>query len=158
LDSESLQRDHELLERYLNEHTASDASLRPLEKRPDERYGTLYAFDVTPCCYPLHSLAWINPVTPGVFFRCYFEQIRDDEARRRVRESIEPINYGLPAGSFAVGPLGEVVFKNAVYYEGLPLSRELLEGLFLPSLEFISAHWEEVLTAVFGSTAAPHNH
>ena len=158
MNSDKLKRNHAVLEEFLLRHVESDNSLRPLEKKQDEDYGLLYVFDFTPCCYPLHCCAWINPVTPGIFFRCFFQEAKSEASRERVRKCIEPINYGLPAGSFAMSPTGEVLFKNAVYFRELSLSPDLVRGLFESSFEFIAMYWQDILNAIFGSLAGIHNH
>lgn len=158
MSTDKLQRDHAVLEGFLSKRVASDKSLRPLEKKPDKNYGVIYAFDFTPCCYLLRCGAWINPVTPGIFFRCFFEQTKDEASRQRVRECIELINYTLPAGCFAVSSTGEVLFKHAVYFGKLPLTNDLLEGLFEPSYEFIGMHWQTILNAILGTSIGIHNH
>lgn len=147
------------LESMLAKYVEADNSLRPLEKQPDADYGIIYEFDFTPCCYPLHCLAWINPKTPGLFFRCFIGQALDEAAQQRVCQCLGPINYSLPAGGFAFdSSRGDVLFKNAVYFEGQQLSNALIRGLFEPSFEFITMHWQSVLNSIFGTTVGIHNH
>ena len=151
--------DHAELTSMLEKYVAADNSLRPLEQRPDSDYGIIYGFDFTPCCYPLQCLAWINPTTPGLFLRCFIGIAMDEASQSRVGECIGPINYSLPAGSFALDSAsGDVLFKNAVYFGGQTLSPALVRGLFESSFEFVTMHWQSVLNAIFGTTVGIHNH
>ena len=58
--TEKLQADHQVLGAYLAQRVKTNSSLRPLETVPDKINGFICAFDLTPCCYPLHCLAWID--------------------------------------------------------------------------------------------------
>lgn len=150
--------DRETLELVLSSFVAAGNSKRPLQKQADSAYGFLYCFDLTPCCFPLSSVAWLNPVTPGLFFRTSLTYAHDGESRRRAAELLTAINYSLPAGCFALDANdGEVLYKHAVYFGSAPLSVALVRGVLEPSFEFVSMYWEEVLSVVSGS-APPHNH
>jgi len=149
----------EILEDVLQRFVAAGNSRRPLEAVPDADYGVLFAFDVTPCCVPLSSVAWLNPVTPGFFFRCTIARATPEEARPRVTALLNSLNHGLPAGAFVLDPTsGAVLFKHAVYFGATPLTEDLVVGVLAPAAEFIGMHWQAVLQAVLGASAPTHTH
>ncbi|MBK9967348.1 MAG: hypothetical protein IPP07_21715 [Holophagales bacterium] len=151
--------DRDIFETVLGRFVVAGNSRRPLEKHPDPDYQVLYGFDVTPCCIPLASVAWLNTKTPGLFLRTTIGHAKDRRAAERAAALITAINYPLPAGAFALNVAdGEVLFKNALYFGSASLNEPLVSGLLEPSFEFVSMYWQDVLEAILGSEGPAHSH
>ena len=159
ISQEQYDHDHAIVKTQLEEFVEKDNSLRKLSTRSDNDYVIIYEFDVTPCCIPLNSLFWINSKIPGLFLRVFFDGPNNDTAYKKTLSTINSLNYELPTGCFVIDPNREsVVFKNGFYYEGVLLSKELMNSFLNSSFEFVSLHWKTILESVLGVENFVHNH
>jgi len=154
-----LEESHQVLEALLREHVSRDNCQHELQITPDQDYERLYTFFFTPCCFPLRGLAWINPVSHGVFLRCFYPEVKDPQIMGQVLALLSSLNWQIPSGCYAANPeTGEVVFKNAVFVYERAMDEHLVRSLIESSFEIVSVHWEHVLQAIFGTDSNVHNH